>query len=74
MRKAEIIKLAPNDHHFHSAPKTTPSPHPVKSSNNVPINQNVNTTQNKVEQRPNPQRPKVATSLLEPAKNEPISS
>ena len=81
LRKAEIIKLAPNDLHFHIAPKPTPSPnpaHPVKSlkDSNVPYNQNLNpiSTPNKSDQKPNPQKLKVATSLLEPALNEPTIS
>ncbi len=77
LRKAEVIKVNPNEHHFHSAPKPVLSPHinthPKTSKDpNAPQNpQSISTpAPNKVEPKTTPQRPKAMTSLLEPAKHE----
>lgn len=79
MRKAEVIKINPNDHHFHSAPKLTPSPptnnHPKSSKDpNSAQHPNLVSTPapNKTEPKP-PQRLKATPSLLESAQNEQVN-
>jgi hypothetical protein len=80
LRKAEVIKINPNDHHVHSAPKPVLSPHTdthPKSSKDPKSPQNPHVISapapNKVEPKATPQKPKDMTSLLEPAKNEKIN-
>jgi hypothetical protein len=77
LKKADVVKINQNEHHFHSAPKNSPSPLPSKVDPNVNGNKTVQNrpVANQNQQRAMPvaqQKTNNSPSLLESAKHERI--